>query len=102
MVEITRSGVCYKVNESPFYQDYAGYRFYFSSETHRRNFFEKARMKEEWLTDSMSRRFKFKVDASLMAVFQLYRQIETRGFYIVSEAGREFNSLEDINFKAVM
>lgn len=102
MASLTKSGVCYTVRESPFYQDWAGYRFYFSSEVHRRNFFAKARIKELWLSDSFSRRFHFHVDASLIAVFQLYRQIETRGFYVVAETGREFTSWDDVNFVGVM
>ena len=35
MPDITRNGVCYAIEDSPFYEEVDGYRFYFSSETHR-------------------------------------------------------------------
>ena len=41
-------------------------------------------IKVEWLCDSMTRRFKFEVDAKWVAIFQLYCQVETRGFYVVT------------------
>lgn len=96
---LTRNGVCYDVENSPFWEEVGGFRFYFSSETHRKNFFAKAKVKELWLTDSLTRRFHFEVDASVLALFQLYWQIETRGFYIVSECGCEYRSLEDVKMK---
>lgn len=102
MADLTKSGVCYRLSKSPFYEDYKGYRFFFSSETHRRNFHAKARIKEQWLSDSLSRRFHFDVDASEIAIFQLYWQIETRGFYVVSETGREYYSLRDVGMRTRM
>lgn len=102
MGNLTRSGVCYEVCDSPFYQDWKGYRFYFSSEVHRRNFFNKACIREEWLSDSLSRRFHFKIDASLIAVFQLYHQIETRGFFVIDDEGHEFTCLSEISMVSGM
>ncbi len=102
MPDITRNGVCYSIEDSPFYEEVDGYRFYFSSETHRRKFFEKARIRQNWLTDSLSRRFHFHVDASLVAIFQLYTQVESRGFYVVSERGEEFRCLEQLRLRVVM
>ena len=99
MPDITRNGVCYTIEHSPFYEEVDGYRFYFSSETHRRKFFEKARIRQNWLTDSLSRRFHFHLDASLVAIFQLYSQVESRGFYVVSERGEEFSCLEQLRFQ---
>ena len=90
------------MRETPYTHDYAGYRFHFSSECHRRNFAAKTLIREEWLSDSLSRRFKFRVDAGMIAIFQLYRQIETRGFYVVSVTGREFASLDDVSIVARM
>lgn len=102
MPDITRNGVCYAIEHSPFYEVVDGYRFYFSSETHRRKFFEKARIRQNWLTDSLSRRFHFHLDASLVAIFQLYSQVESRGFYVVSEHGEEFRCLEQLRLRVVM
>lgn len=102
MADLTRNGVCYDLRDTPYTHDYAGYRFHFSSECHRRNFAAKALIREQWLSDSLSRRFKFRVDAGIVAIFQLYRQIETRGFYVVSVTGREFTSLDDVSIVAHM
>lgn len=103
MAELTRNGVCYDVANSPFTHRYRGYEFYFSSESHRRNFAAKAHIRELWLTDSLSRRFHFRVDASLVSVFQLYRIIETRGFHVVREEdGRVYSSASDLSFETVM
>ena len=102
MPDITRNGVCYAIEDSPFYEEVDGYRFYFSSETHRSKFFEKARIRQNWLTDSLSRRFHFHLDASLVAIFQLYSQVESRGFYVVSERGEEFRCLEQLRLRVVM
>lgn len=102
MADLTRNGVCYDLRDTPYTHEYAGYRFHFSSEYHRRNFAAKVLIREQWLSDSLTRRFKFRVDASIIAIFQLYRQIETRGFYVVSVTGREFASLDDVSIVAHM
>ena len=102
MPDITRNGVCYAIEESPFHEDVDGYRFYFSSETHRRKFFEKAAIRKSWLTDSLSRRFHLHIDASLLAIFQLYGQVESRGFYVVSGRGEEFRCLDQLRLRVVM
>lgn len=36
----------------------------------------------EWLNDSMKRRFHISVELDLLAVLQLYMQVETRGFLV--------------------
>lgn len=102
MATITKYGVCYNLKESPYDVEYSGYRFFFSTYPNEKKFIEKARIKELWLNDSLSRRFHFDIDASLIAIFQLYNQIENRGFYVVAVTGKEFNSLDDISIKAVM
>lgn len=101
MADLTKSGVCYDLIESPFFADAMGFRFYFSSATHRENFMRKAHVRKEWLNDSLSRRFKYPVDASLLAVLQLYKQIETRGFFIVKENGQEYRSTDEMSVMVV-
>lgn len=82
MVEMTRNGVVYDVANSPFSYRACGMEFRFSSMTHCDKFMEKYKGHIDWLNDSMHRRFKFKVDFTLVALVQLYARIETRGFYI--------------------
>ena len=78
----TVNGVYYNVAHSPLEVVRYGYRYKFSSQTHRDKFALKAKVREEWLCDSLSRRFKFHVDCPVIADMQLYLQVETRGFYV--------------------
>ena len=89
MVKMTKSGVVYDVKNSPFQVERNGYIFKFSSESHRHKFIREAKIKEEWLNDSLSRRFRIKVDFILLADIQLYQQIEQRGFYIYDTINKE-------------
>lgn len=89
MVKMTKSGVVYDVKNSPFQVERNGYIFKFSSEPHRHKFIRDAQVKEEWLNDSLSRRFRIKVDFILLADIQLYQQIEQRGFYIYDTINKE-------------
>lgn len=82
---MTPYGVCYDLTRSPFKSTWGKYTFYFSAIKHKESFDSKLQVRIPWLNDSMSKRFKFEVDASQIAVFQLYCQVETRGFYVVDE-----------------
>lgn len=82
---LTPFGVCYDLTRSPFKSTWGKYTFYFSSVKHKESFDGKLQVRIPWLNDSMSKRFKFDVDVSQIAVFQLYCQVETRGFYVVDE-----------------
>lgn len=98
MQKPTVNGVYYDVSCSPLCTARNGYRYYFSSQTHLDKFLLKAPIKEEWLNDSMSRRFKFEFQIGVIADMQLYMQIETRGFYVVDEiSGLDFRSHEELS-----
>lgn len=101
MGNLTRNGVCYDLERTPFYYDWQGYRFYFSSHTHERNFYTRLTMKCDWMTDSMSRRFHFRVQSDLIAVFQLYEVVETRGFRVLAPYGKVIRSCDEIRLKVV-
>lgn len=97
MQKPTVNGVYYDVPRSPLYTVRNGYRYYFSSQSHLDKFLLKAPIKEEWLNDSMSRRFKFEFEVGVIADMQLYMQVETRGFYVVDEfSGLDFRSSEEV------
>lgn len=97
--ELSRGGVCYDLAETPFTFEWRGYDFHFSSAPHRSKFIETVNQKCEWLGDSFRRRFKFHVNAEWLAVFNLYRQVETRGFYVVGEGGEVYRSVEAVRFR---
>lgn len=79
---LTRHGVCYDLTNSPFYSGWRCFRFYFSSLNHKESFDSKLPVRIPWLNDSLSRRFKMNLDVAPVAVFQLYNQVETRGFFV--------------------
>lgn len=80
--KLTRHGVCYDLEHSPFFSTWSSFIFFFSSMKHKESFDSKINVRIPWLNDSLSRRFKMKVDVDVLAVFQLYNQVETRGFYV--------------------
>lgn len=95
MANVTENGVCYDLTATPFFVDYRGVRFYFSSNSHAKKFEDKIKVKSEWMSDSFTRRFHFKVDAAMIAVMQLYCQVETRGFRILYN-NVEYRRREDV------
>lgn len=82
MSDLTKHGVAYDLERTPFYVERNGAVFFFSSLSHKEKFCENMRIKEDWLCDSLSRRFHYKVDVRLLADLQLYDRIEKRGFRI--------------------
>lgn len=95
----TKSGVVYDVSYSPFVSQRHGLTFFFSSMSHKEKFDSNVTMKENWLSDSLSRRFKINVDAKVLAAIQLYINVETRGFYIEDSEGNEYKWQDDVIFR---
>lgn len=89
---LTKNGVCYDLKESPFTYEWRGIVYFFSSNMHRNHFKRDVVKKEEWLEDSLTRRFKCTVRLPILADIQLYTQIETRGFYVQTNDGAEYES----------
>ena len=97
MTYISPNGVAYDVGDSPYSCYRNGLQFKFSSARHLEKFMTEVRIREEWLTDSMSRRFKVRVECAILADIQLYMQIEKRGFYIYDEKnGVEYTCLQQL------
>lgn len=100
--KLTPYGVCYDLKESPFHVNCHGYQFKFSSLKHQESFMAKRKVKEEWLSDSLHRRFKMRMMADVLASFQLYTQVETRGFWVHDlDTGAIYTDSEDIQFSCV-
>ena len=100
MSQISRSGVSYNLPTSPYKSYRRGYTFHFSSLAHLIKFESQAQGKEEWLSDSMSNRFHFMVDCSILALFQMYLKLEGRGFYVIRESdGMVFDSVDKFSLK---
>ena len=81
---LTKNGICYDLESSPFVCTTPFFEYRFSSGTHLRKFKENVDVRKSWLNDSMSRRFHIDVDMEILAELQLYMQVETRGFYVTN------------------
>lgn len=95
-----KSPVVYDIENSPFYSQWGEFLFYFSTESHMNKFIDNVEKKIDWVNDSLSRRFHIVVNVPEFAVFQLYQQIEGRGFYVLNVmTGENFHSGEEIYFE---
>lgn len=86
---LTPAGVAYDLETSPFTVERHGLVFFFSSGKHADRFAHEIGARERMLDSSMARRFKVKGDWALLAALQVYRQVETRGYYIARSDGTE-------------
>ena len=102
MSKLTKYGICYNLRESPYRHTWRGITYCFSSRVHLKNFIRDVVKKEEWLDDSLSRRFKCTVHLPILADIQLYHNIETRGFHIVTDDGAEYDSAQSVYVEANM
>ena len=93
---LTAHGVCYDIRNSPFTHERHGLNFFFSSYTHMAKFRREVQKREEWLQDSLTRRFKCTMAIPEVAAIQLYTKIESRGFYITTADGAEYTRPESI------
>lgn len=101
-VYVSPNGVVYDIHNSPYIVHRNGLIFKFSSARHMDKFMMEVRIREEWLNDSLSRRFKVQVELSILADFQLYQQIERRGFHVEDEEGSVYVCREQVLLDGLM
>ena len=86
MKNLTRNGVAIDLAKSPytFTEMINGdvVTFNFSSKLHLNNFLEKRKQNHQMIYNYIYKRFKFKHNCKLLADCNLYKKVETRGFYI--------------------
>ena len=86
MTNLTRRGVAKELTNSPYiFTELINkdkFDFYFSSRLHLNNFIGKRATNYNMIYNHIYKRFKFKVDCRALADLNLYKKIETRGFYI--------------------
>lgn len=94
-----KSPVTYNLEETNWQAYIQGYTFMFSTMAHRDKFLEKVNGHIQWMNDSMTRRFHMPCSFARLAVFQLYMQIEGRGFLVYdSVEGCVYHKPEDVTF----
>ena len=93
---ITKNGVCYNLEESPYSYEWRGIVYFFSSAPHMMKFKREIIKREAWLDDSLSKRFKCTIHLPILADIQLYTMVETRGFFIQTNDGMEYHTPSSI------
>jgi hypothetical protein len=83
---LTRNGVCKKLENSPYnftyFHDGKCVTFNFSSKLHLDNFTKNRQKNFSMIYNDINKRFKFKIDCTYLADFNLYKKIENRGCFI--------------------
>lgn len=93
MENLTRRGIAYDFNESPYryqvdYGDSSFITYVFSSDFYRNNFIKKLNINRGKINFSLSNRFGFDVKCNLLCDLKLYASIEKRGFLIYKDGER--------------
>lgn len=87
MARLTRSGVAHDLSISPHttvvkYGEHDFLTYVFSSEFYKKKFLEKMYKHREEISESLSKRFGFRIRNDKLADVKLYMKTETRGFLI--------------------
>jgi hypothetical protein len=82
---LTRNGIIRELRLSPYQYRSGSLTFYFSSQLHLRRFNDRIKGHQQTIAESLTRRFKFRVDADRLAEVHLYMDVESRGFFITRE-----------------
>lgn len=91
-----RTKVIYNLKETPFVFELDGITYAFTSAFHREKYINMYKSKRDEITNFMYRRYCFRMDVNLLSDLFLYKQIETRGFYIIDNKGVSYECLSDI------
>lgn len=94
----TRNGIYYNLLESEYKLTINRITFYFSSSLHRKKFVERYIDERDVLNYAQSRRFKAKLNLSVLADLKTYSKIEKRGF-LVEIGGVYYECLDNINLQ---
>ena len=99
MKNLTRNGVAKNLEDSPYIFSYL-YKnkviyLAFSSKLHMDKFVKNRNKNYVMIYNSIYKRFKFKIDCTLLSDFNLYKKIENRGCYI-KFGNKVYTDLQDI------
>lgn len=102
-MELTRSGIAYNIEISPYslivdYED-EQLEYVFSSQRYKDIFYRKFIDNREKINESLSNRFGFKIENNKLADLKLYSMTEKRGFLIKGK--EEFKCLDTIELIGV-
>ena len=101
MNELSRNGVCYEVERSPYVLTVGAVTYYFSSAVHLRKFAQQFKAHREEINVKARKRFRVTCDFSAAADLLLYSEIESRGFF-VKIGGDGFSCLQNLVMSLVL
>lgn len=96
---MTRNGIEYDFEKSPFSVATEKYIFVFSSQLHAEKFSEELEENRQRINDSLSNRFNFYIHAEELADFILYNRIEKRGYLVKDLKGGVIKCQNEIHIK---
>lgn len=111
MPKLSRGGIAYDLNVSPFtevmkYEDVDGnstqeVKYVFSSDFYRIKFLSKIAENRKAINHSLSKRFGFEITNEVLCDLVLYSKIEKRGFLIVNN-GVKITCLNNIKLDGML
>ena len=101
---ITKDGVCYDFNISPFKYRVEDLTYVFSSMSHLEKFKKRLKENRDKINKSLSNRFNINVNIGHLPDIALYKKIETRGFLIITADGAKIcqNKIIFVGGKAII
>lgn len=85
---ITRRGICYDLDESPYFIRMFGLTFYFSSKVYQEKFTKEVCKYIEYQSIMLFNKFKIETDFSKFLSICYYEKVEKRGFKIVDNTNK--------------
>lgn len=92
---MTRNGIVYKLELSPYKATIEGVTYMFSSINHLDKFMERLNENRELISYSLSKRFGVTVNYGVLSDIVLYSKVETRGF-LIEYKGVPYSCKKDI------
>jgi len=96
---LTKNGIEYDLEITPYrYTNDYGYTFHFSSKTYLHKFSDKHEENRVALNQKTSIKYGVDFDLNLISDIHYYSQLETRGFYIVSNNNEVITSKANLKY----
>ena len=99
---LTRNGVAKDLSKSPYVYTYVYHglkvSLHFSSQLHLNNFNKNRQKNYAMLYNYINKRFKIKVDCTILSDMNLYQKVENRGCYVKID-NTVYNDLKNLSLR---
>jgi Phi-29-like late genes activator (early protein GP4). len=97
---ISKRGIAYNLEITPYIINVRGITYHFSSKNHLEKFTEKLEENREVIALSLSKRFGFDIKPDMLSDLSLYSKVETRGFY-VAKGSESYKCKKEVRLSGV-